>query len=199
MPTVAHLLDRLCMKLEQHRQYLGYNDLAFQHLFYHGFKEEVKDELAHSPRPATLRELKEAAIYLDVRLYKWLLEKRASASHPAQARMSTSNRNTTPIPTATLPIPQTVPAGPMPVCTASFPAYSPDGTVPMEIGSHGKWQLTRAEKARRKQLNLCDYCASPSQDVMNCPTKPKSRFDRQAVMAVELEECWEEAKDDTQE
>ena len=26
-------------KFEQHRQYLGYNDLAFQHLFYHGLKE----------------------------------------------------------------------------------------------------------------------------------------------------------------
>jgi hypothetical protein len=63
----------------------------------------------------------------------------------------------------------------------------------MEIGTNGVWQVTAAEKQRRRLLKLCDYCASNQHAVDNCPIRPprrypqRSRFNHQAVMAFELQ------------
>ena len=194
-------------KFEQHRQHLDYNDSAFRDLFYHGLKDGIKDELARNPRPATLRELKEAAIRLDARFHERYLERRLQATtrfstpalmrpgHVPQTGPMPATARSSPVPAHQPGVVQPKPSA----STSSFPAFSPDGTVPMEIGTHGKWQLTAAEKLRRKQLKLCSYCASAGHDVSQCPSRPRPHFERQALQAVELEEGWKEAKDDTQE
>jgi hypothetical protein len=50
-----------------------------------------------------------------------------------------------------------------------------------------QWKLTAAEKQRRKQFRLCDYCGDAKHGVLNCPVVPKGRtffprFNRQAIM-----------------
>ena len=71
----------------------------------------------------------------------------------------------------------------------------------MEIGAQGLWHLTAAEKLRRKQLHLCNYCGIAGHDVWNCPSKPKGppRFAQQAVVSLELPEEELSEKDNTQE
>jgi hypothetical protein len=67
-------------RFEQHKQYLGWNDIAFRDQFYTGLKDEIKDEIARSPRPETLDELKKLATRLDSRLQERYLEKRPYTS-----------------------------------------------------------------------------------------------------------------------
>jgi hypothetical protein len=185
-------------RFEQHKQYLGWNDIAFRDQFYTGLKDEIKDEIARSPRPETLDELKKLATRLDSRLQERVLEKRpytysqttASRAAPTYASKFSSAPASAFTPrTATNPPAKTPsPSQPAAPTTAlKTPSNSADGTVPMEIGANGAWQLTAAEKQRRKQFRLCDYCGDAKHGVLNCPLMPKGctffpRFNRQAIM-----------------
>lgn len=185
-------------RFEQHKQYLGWNDVAFRDQFYTGLKDETKDEIARSPRPETLDELKTLATRLDSRLQERVLEKRpyatsqttASRTAPQYASKFFSAPASAVTPrTATNP-PARTPATSQPAAPTTAlktPSNTADGTVPMEIGANGAWQLTAAEKQRRKQFRLCDYCADAKHGVLNCPLVPKGRtffprFNRQAIM-----------------
>jgi len=192
-------------KFEQHKQYLGWNDIALRDQYYTGLKDEIKDEIVRSPRPETLDELKKLATRLDSRLQERYLEKRQPSGHsqpsinsrppPPFAKTAASTSSTTSSRTvsfaskAALPPPPSTSQGP-PSTALKTPAFTADGTVPMEIGASGAWQLTVAEKQRRKRYNLCDYCGDAKHDVLNCPLRPARqapRFNRQAVMTYEFE------------
>jgi hypothetical protein len=187
-------------KFEQHKQYLGWNDIALRDQYYTGLKDEIKDEIVRSPRPETLDELKKLATRLDSRFQERYLEKRQplnahsqpsannrpppSFAKPATTSTAASSRSTS---FASKPAIQSPPASQAPTTALKTPAATADGTVPMEIGANGAWQLTFAEKQRRKRYNLCDYCADSKHDVLNCPLRPaRPRFNRQAVMTYEL-------------
>ena len=185
-------------RFEQHKQYLGWNDIAFRDQFYTGLKDEIKDEIARSPRPETLDELKKLATRLDSRLQERYLEKRpytysqtatiGRVGPPMAGKTSGTTSVLTPRPNSSTFIPKPTPPLPGPSTALKTPASTADGTVPMEIGANGAWQLTAAEKQRRKQLRLCDYCADPKHSVLNCHLVPKNRtffpprFNRQAIM-----------------
>ena len=47
-----------------------------------------------------------------------------------------------------------------------------DGTVPMELGANRPWQLTQAERDRRRQLGLCGYCGAKGHSPTTCPVAP---------------------------
>ena len=181
-------------KFEQSKQYLGWNDMAFRDQYYTGLKDEIKDEIARSPRPETLEDLKKLATRLDSRLQERYLEKRpysqttvtSNRSAPSFANQVANSTNAF-TPRASNPPnkPPPLPTGPS--TALKTPAATADGTVPMEIGAQGAWQLTAAEKQRRKRLRLCDYCGDAQHDVLSCPLVPRNRtpfprFNRQAVM-----------------
>jgi hypothetical protein len=180
-------------RFEQHRQYLGWNDTAFRDQFYTGLKDETKDEIARSPRPETLDELKKLATRLDSRLQERVLEKRPYSQATSSIRVvptyASKSFGGTSAPRAAAESPTKTPSQSFAPSTAlKTPATSTDGTVPMEIGANGAWQLTAAEKQRRRRLHLCDYCGDAKHDVLSCTAIPKhrapfpSRFNRQAVM-----------------
>jgi hypothetical protein len=159
-------------------------------------KDEIKDEIARSPRPETLDELKKLATRLDSRLQERYLKKRpytysqtttTSRAAPSFASKTTGMANMfTPRSNPTL---AAKPPPPPPATSTALktPASTADGTVPMEIGANGAWQLTAAEKQRRKQLRLCDYCGDAKHSILNCHLVPKNRtfvprFNRQAIL-----------------
>src|SRR5436190_22886770 len=78
---------------------------------------------------------------------------------PSQSSMSSS----------LVPTPSRTPS---PSATLTTPAFTSDGTIPMELDTYGRWRLTMDEKLRRKQLGLCDYCGSATHNVFKCPEKP---------------------------
>ena len=187
-------------------QYVKWNDSALYNRFYEGLSDEIKDEIAKYGRPnlKTLVDLQNFATSLDGRMYDRYLEKRDAASSvpvPARrlppttaARNSASLRPTTNAAPA-YPPPRPRPSNQMPVrfpfSMAVKPPTAPtaptapagDGSTPMELDMvTGGWKLTAAEKLRRKQHNLCPYCAEPGHNIFNCPNRP-SRDPRAATYA----------------
>ena len=188
------------------RQYIPWNDNAFANQFYDGLKGAVKDVMARTSHPTTLLELQTLATRLDARHYERFLEKKQEA--PA----STQPRNLPPRPTPMVKTPSQSSMSslaPTPTRTpspsAGSPAFTPDGTIPMELDTYGRWRLTADEKLRRKQLRLCDYCGSAKYDVFNCPDKPVPnqpklpRFARQAEISFKFTSPEDPPKDNAQE
>jgi hypothetical protein len=193
-------------RFEEHRQYLTWNDDALRDQFYLGLRDRMKDSMAPLDRPKDLASLKELALRLDARLDARWQEKQATGntSNPTP-RPSWNNRPQTLQPPSHRQTPaiainnpaSSTPATPAPsapsVPKPNFPSHTPDGTIPMELGSRG-WQLTAAEKQRRRDNNLCNYCADPSHRAFQCPLAPPSnrpltgnpRFQRQAVMNIDI-------------
>ena len=200
-------------KFEEHRQYLEWNDAALRDQFYRGLKDEIKDELAPLGRPATLAKLKELATRLDSRLQERVLERRQAYPISQGVPQRTSQGGNHPpgvtqrAPNAPPRVPH-VPHPAPPTTALRTPSHTADGTVPMELGASGLWHLTDAEKLRRRQLGLCNYCGIAGHDVWSCPSipprrqqAPRPQFVRQAVMSFELPENPEvdSEKDDAQE
>ena len=200
-PDLSHTAERsICMlrqttsvavyiaEFEQHRQYLSWNDQALRDQFYFGLKERIKDHMAPLGRPDTLTAMKDVALRFDARLNARHLERQASGSNPSTTRASAPATRppavqqtvSTPIPSTPNPPPAATPA------RLNIPAVTADGTVPMELGSRQGWHLTPAEKQRRKELGLCNYCGGPGHRAFNCPKAPPSRSQGQAVMNIDI-------------
>ena len=194
------------------RQYIPWNEPALADQFYDGLKGTIKDDIARTGRPATLLELQNLATRLDARQYERLLERRQEEKRQ-ETPTSTQPRNLPPRPTPMVKTPSqssmSSSLAPTPVRTPSpsvaTPAFTPDGTIPMELDTYGRWRLSADEKLRRKQLRLCDYCASAQHNVFNCPDKPAPsqpklpRFARQTEISFEITSPEDSPKDNTQE
>ncbi len=185
-------------KFGQLTPYVDYNNGALMDQFLYGLKEEIKDEVARVGYFNTLAELQDFAVRLDSRLYDRQLQKRnlhANPTLPPKPNFAT-RPNISPRPTI-LPRqsvtnhPQLAPAG-----RASFPASSPDGTIPMEIDAQGRRHITREENERRKRMGLCTYCAQPGHDNLSCPIAPPAAW---KVSALEVEIQPEPEKDPAEE
>lgn len=185
-------------RFEEHRQYLRWNDEALRDQFYLGLKDRIKDSIAPLGRPETLPALKDLALRLDARLdARWQEKQVSKITTPAQSRTPWVNRPQS-VPQSSRPAPSTsvnppvvptntVPSAP-PAAKMNIPSHTADGTVPMELGSRG-WQLTAAEKQRRRENNLCNYCANPGHRAFQCPQAPSKsnpRFQRQAFMNIDI-------------
>ena len=185
------------------RQYIPWNEPALADQFYDGLKGTIKDSIAQTGRPDTLLELQNLATRLDARLHERFLEKKQEIPASTQP---TGPRNLPPKPTPMARAPsQSSTSSSLVPTPARIPAFTPDGTIPMELDTYGKWRLTADEKLRRKQLRLCDYCGSAKHDVFNCPDKPVPnqpklpRFARQAEISFEITSPEDPLKDNTQE
>jgi len=184
------------------RQYISWNEEAFADQFYEGLKGAVKDDMARTGRPSTLLELQNLATRLDARHYERFLEKKQETPAPTQPKSTPLLKTPSQSSAASslAPTPSRTPS-PFVATTAS----TPDGTIPMELDTYGKWRLTTDEKLRRKRLGLCDYCGKATHNVFNCPDKPAPgqpklpRFARQAEISFEVTAPKDQPKDNTQE
>jgi hypothetical protein len=125
----------------------------------------------HQERPKTLSEMKAAAIRCDTRLRQRISEK-----------TSRSNDNT-PSSINNYPAISHAPSSMDPATAhaqnpAGIPLFTADGTVPMTLNSTGPYPrikrdpLTPEEKQRRRDNNLCLYCADPTHWTLDCPRAP---------------------------
>ena len=204
-------------KFESKKQYIPWNDEAFRDQFYLNLREDLKDEIAPVGKPKTYLELKTLAIRLDARLFERKLERTGgtgtSSSKPPPTRPGPTRPFTWPTPPTNpppMPPPKTTTTPTSPTGGLRVPSHTADGTVPMELSASGFWQLTQAEKDRRKSLGLCGYCGEKGHPTDSCPVappggprwlrqnRPPPRFNRQAVMTFEVSPP-ETEKDNTQE
>ena len=204
--SAAHYIS----EFQRLRQYIPWNESALADQFYDGLKGTIKDDLARIGRPAALLELQNLATRLDARQYERFLEKKQEEKRQ-ETSASTQPRHLPPKPTPMARTPSATSSSfaPTPARTPSpsvgTPAFTPDGTIPMELDTYGRWRLSADEKLRRKQLRLCDYCASAQHNVFNCPDKPAPnqpklpRFARQAEISFEITSPEDPPKDNTQE
>ena len=160
--------------------FVKWNDEALASQFYKGLKSGVKDGLVYeNPAPATLAQLSSAALRIDSRQFERLLERKLESSTPSQPIRGTRQPSNGPY---------TQPPQLLNSITASptsrqppLPALVSDGSTPMELDisqpypSRVRGPLSNGEKQRRRDLNLCLYCASPNHRVSTCPLAPPPR------------------------
>jgi hypothetical protein len=145
-------------------------------------KDNVKDQIALAGKPEKLKDLKELAVRIDSRLYERQLEQRPSPATPKPSQPSFSK--STPItpqysfsPSMPKANPVSAPATPTraPLTSLKVPVLPSDGTIPMELGTSGRYQLPAEERIRRRINNLCGYCGQANHTMDDCPIRP-SRF-----------------------
>ena len=158
--------------------FVKWNDEALASQFYKGLKPAVKDGLVYeNPAPTTLTQLSSAALRIDSRQFEHLLERRLESSAPSQfPRNPRPYRASSPPPRPSAPA---TPAAPRPT---PAPTPAPDGSTPMELDllqshrSHLRGPLDDTEYRRRRDHNLCLYCASPDHRVATCTLNRSPRF-----------------------
>lgn len=164
--------------------FVRWNDEALASQFYKGLKPVVKDGLVYeNPAPSTLAQLSAAALRIDSRQFERLLERKSES--PAQPQGPRMPRNPAAYPFPPSPRPNATPT-PSPTPRAA-PVPSSDGSTPMELDliqphqSRLRGPLSNEEKQRRRELNLCLYCASPNHRVPTCPLAPGHQLPPQHV------------------
>lgn len=145
-----------------------WNDSAKISQYRLGLKDTVQDILALTDEPADFATFTSKAINIDKRLYARQVEKNSQTSSrsilsPSSAATPTrtqhTNRNTiTQHPTTSSNLP-------------SAPDSAPSMAMDLSHAQHRS--IDEAEKQRRRDNNLCTYCASEDHWIKDCPTRPK--------------------------
>ena len=141
------------------QSFIGWNNAALCHQFYSGLKENIKDKLAESERPASLDELISLCIRIDGRLHERRLEK---SYRPTTSPLPRTTQSTT-------PQSSTVPTSWKPT------AFAPQ-SMDLDATRPRFQKLTDEEKQRRRTLNLCLYCGKADHRANICPSRPKLNF-----------------------
>ena len=154
--------------------FVKWNDEALASQFYKGLKSGVKDGLVYeNPAPTTLAQLSSAALRIDSRQFERLLERKLESSTPSQSTRGARHPSTSPFAQPQRFI-NSVTASPAPRPPPA-PTPASDGSTPMELDfsqsypSRFRAPLGNEEKQRRRELNLCLYCASDKHRVSTCP------------------------------
>lgn len=137
-----------------------WNDEAKAAQFYRGLKDTIKDELARTGRPSSLKELQQAAIRIDTRLYERYVERGGTTVTTNTNRASTQPLRTTSTFTRT---------------QTTFPRHQNHLRAvvqPVRTNFTKGGKLTPAEYQRRKDNHLCLYCGDKGHSVAQCPKAP---------------------------
>ena len=127
-----------------------WNDEALTYQFYQGLKNNVKDELARCPRPATLYDLVSIATNIDNRIHERITERNNN-----QPR-----RYFQPITKATAP--------------QTLDRMEIDSTK-LQRPSQFRGPLTAEERQHRITNKLCLYCGQPNHIINTCPFRTSQR------------------------
>jgi hypothetical protein len=143
-----------------------WNDAAKISQYRLGLKDTVQDILALTDEPTDFATFTSKAINIDKRLYARQVEKnsqnssRSSSSSAPPTRTQQTHRDTT-------TQPPTTPSNPP-------STIDPAPSMAMDLSHVQHRHIDAAEKQRRRENDLCTYCASKDHWVKDCPTKPKS-------------------------
>lgn len=121
--------------------------------FYNGLKDEVKDRIVYTGRPATLDELEKLALAIDNRIYTRSLERSCRSGTRSNAPPTTQ--------TAIAPSP-------------AISTVPPSVPTPMEVDAMRRGPLTPAERQHRRDQNLCMYCGGPGHHADTCTKLPNA-------------------------
>ena len=197
----ADAIDHLKMQENQHimKYNVAFNRLAkrtgwgentLRHRYYAGLAERIKDVLAQSPKPKTLRAVREHAQIVDARYWERSREKGrpGNKNNTDPGRSDRSDRRNNPRATSPTPNSAPVPSGssttPVPGSNNRTPA-SRDPSVASKLGKDGK--LLPDERKRRLDNNLCLFCGSTGHQVKECP-KSKPMKARAAALQEEKQD-----------
>lgn len=133
---------------------LGFNDQAECFLFYRGLKKTIKDALTTVGRASPLSALISQAIAIDQRQFHRAMEEKQSSNSNSNSNSQSSSRPQNSSSNNSNRAPQNNSNG-------FRTSKGPRGPLPEE------------EKQRRKDNNLCLYCADPSHTTVDCPKAPK--------------------------
>jgi hypothetical protein len=158
--------------------FVKWNDDALTSQFYKGLKSAVKDGLVYeNPAPITLPDLVSASLRIDSRQFERYLE--CKSEQPSSVLRTTKQSPEASFTRSHNPVPRfyanAIPSAPTP---RVLPTSGSDGSTPMELDftqpfhPRPRGPLTETEKQRRRDLNLCNYCASPSHHIQACPICP---------------------------
>lgn len=187
----AEELDYLRMRNDQkivqynidfnkHATRLSWDDNALYFRYYKGLADRIKDVLAQSSRPLTLKELRLSAQSIDSRYWQRKQEKNRSEqsrpkSDPKSDSQSTSRDNSS------------NPSGKNSSNNASTSNKNskpksdskPANDLTNKIGKDGK--LTAEERKRRFEFNLCLFCGAMGHRRDDCPKRKSSPKARKAT------------------
>ena len=156
---------------------LDLSQTTLMQYFRRGLKNSVRQGLVYSHGIKTFEDLEKAAIEINNELFQFNLDQKRTdsktCSHPNSNSNSSNsqhnpcnnsnhsrNSNTNPHSRSSLPS-----ANP----SASSTSSSNSGPAPMEIDGVRRGPLTTEERKRRKDNNLCMYCAASGHRAKNCP------------------------------
>ena len=160
--------------------FVKWNDDALTSQFYKGLKSAVKDGLVYeNPAPVTLSDLVSASLRIDSRQFERYLERKSE--HPTSVPRATKQSTDSPFTRSYNSVSRSYPNGATSTTTpriSTLPTSGTDGSTPMELDFNQPFRpkprgpLTETEKQRRRDLNLCNYCGSPSHHIQACPICP---------------------------
>jgi len=133
---------------------LHWDEKALIFMFYTGLKDNIKDELSKIDKPTTLNDLINISMKIDARQYDRFRERQFEKRSIFPAKS-----------------PSTAPP------TPNFPSFNTphhdpmelDASLPSKATSKPRGKLSDAERKRRRDNNLCNYCGEPHHVVATCP------------------------------
>ena len=136
-----------------------WNDQAKAAQFYRGLKDNVKDEIARVGRPKSFGDLQDTAIRIDTRLFERQVERGGDRYQLSSTPRFVPRNNTVQTYTKT-------------ERSSTRPLEHLHAAFQPRVGSTRKGRLTPSEYQRRKDNNLCLYCAEKGHSVKDCPIAP---------------------------
>ena len=166
---------------------LDWNDGALRHHFYSGLPDRIKDDVSRFGKPPTLVGMRFAAQQADARYWerRTEIQRDQGSKHPNKSssdnKQATSSNSTS---TSSGPLSKKKKKGKTEnssnnAATSSSTSGTPSSSSkPSEdlskvLDKNGK--LTATEKQRRKENNLCLWCAKPGHMANACPLNSQAR------------------------